>query len=160
MRARCTTQCALSYGPLENVALRDVDACNRTYVGLRTEHDHASRCDFALSDNIHVHTDAPKRLHTSVRRCLSKTERSYAKMSKQHGVQLGSFKRWQMPSFGYEIKECDGRQMVVKIWCKVCCKYIEKIKHDGRIRGQALKDILRLVYVIATCTAIYCSYCG
>ena len=56
-------------------------------------------------------------------------------------VQISTFLKWNLSSFGYETKTINERVMVTKIWCKVCRPYIDKIKADKRIRGKAQKDI-------------------
>ncbi len=60
---------------------------------------------------------------------------------KGNKVQLATFMRWDLPTFGFEVEEEDGFSKVVKMWCKVCSKHIDKIKIDGRIRGVARVDI-------------------
>ena len=56
---------------------------------------------------------------------------------KMSSVQLSTFLRWNLESYGYETAPINDRVMVTKIWCKVCRTYIDKIKQDKRIRGQA-----------------------
>ena len=61
------------------------------------------------------------------------------KQAKGNKVKLETFKKWNI-DFGYE--EEDG--LVIKMWCKLCNRFIDKIARDERLRGKALSDLRRI----------------
>ena len=61
-------------------------------------------------------------------------------------VQLPTFLSWKVSDvIGYKAKTKDGREYVVKVWCKSCAKYSDKTLRDPRLRGQARRDSKKFV---------------
>ena len=58
-------------------------------------------------------------------------------------VQLSTFKSWNVDkSFGYTtFTREDGKEMIKKLWCKTCSKYVDKILASPSLRGKAKSEV-------------------
>lgn len=60
-----------------------------------------------------------------------------------NNVQFSTFKKWNVSEiFGVDVALVEGRETVIKVWCKTCRKHADKIRLDDRLRGQAKTDCL------------------
>ena len=61
---------------------------------------------------------------------------------KGNSVQLSTFAKWTLGNdIGFTTEIISGRNMVTRVWCKLCAKYLEKIITDRRIRGRAIHEV-------------------
>lgn len=69
-----------------------------------------------------------------------------AALPRGNQVSLSTFLKWDIhTSFSNEIITTEGgKTLVTHASFNSCSKYIQKIKNDGRVKGQALKDIVKL----------------
>ena len=62
-------------------------------------------------------------------------------------VQLSTFLKWKIhdtvggPIGFLSDKTEDGKEVISKIWCRICAKHYEKIFTDSRIKGAAKSEL-------------------
>ena len=53
-------------------------------------------------------------------------------MSKGNSVQLSTFLSWKVDEdIGFNSVKKEGKELVVKVWCKSCAKYSDVIRSDS-----------------------------
>lgn len=57
-------------------------------------------------------------------------------------VQLSTFIKWQVDNvIGYLSDRTEGKEIITKIWCKLCAKHYERVFADDRIKGAAKNEL-------------------
>eukprot|EP00117_Sycon_ciliatum_P008181 scpid79301/ scgid10997/ len=63
-----------------------------------------------------------------------------------NSVQVSTFLSWNVgDSIGHDVERVGGKDMVTKVWCKLCAKHSDKIRSSSQLRGKALADMLKFV---------------